>query len=220
MANRSYVSEEKGAINVRKMLFVLILLLFPISANAENFYKWVDKEGVVNFTDDYSAIPSAYRNRAEAREYPSKERIPLQPREISSGVLQRKEEAKVDIYGREAKGRIEWEKKERQEEGEPGGDIFGQGESYWREKVQPWKERLKEAISNYDNAHRQFMEEAMALSEIRFGSLTQYQMKINVLDQSKAEMMRYEAQVAEAEEMLKKISNEAEEAKANPEWLN
>ncbi len=31
--------------------------------------------------------------------------------------------------------------------------------------------------------------------------------------------MRYEAQVAEAEEMLKKISKEAEEAKADPEWL-
>ena len=45
-------------------------------------------------------------------------------------------------------------------------------------------------------------------------------MKINVLDQSKAEMIRWDARVAEAKEMLKKISKEAEEAKANPEWLN
>jgi Domain of unknown function (DUF4124) len=215
----SYVSEERGMINVRNILILLILLLFTISASAQNVYKWVDKDGMVNFTDDYNKIPPPYRDKAEVREYLSEGGTPLHLQEITPGATRGKEGAKADIYGREAKGQVEWEKKEREEKGEFKVDVFGQGESYWREKVQPWKDRLNEAISNYDNAHRQFMEKAMELSEMRFGSPTQYKMKIIELDRSKDEMMTYEAHMAEAGEMLKKISKEAEEAKADPDWL-
>jgi hypothetical protein len=31
--------------------------------------------------------------------------------------------------------------------------------------------------------------------------------------------MKYETQIAEANEMLRKLSKEAEESKANPDWL-
>ena len=204
---------------MRKILTLLILLLFPISASAENVYKWVDKDGMVNFTDDYNKIPPPYRDKAEVREYLSEGGTPLHLQEITPGAAREKEEAKPDIYGREAKGQVEWERKERKENGEPKVDIFGQKESYWRERVQPWKDRLNEATSNYDNAHRQFMEKAMELSEMRYGSRTQYKMKIIELGQSKDELMTYQAKMAEAEEMLKKISKEAEEAKADPDWL-
>ncbi|HSB04330.1 MAG TPA: DUF4124 domain-containing protein [Thermodesulfobacteriota bacterium] len=204
---------------MRDIFIFLILLLFPISASAENVYKWVDKEGVVSFTDDYNRISPPYRDKAEVREYLSEGGTPLHLQEITPGAAREKEEAKADIYGREAKGQVEWEKKERKERGELKVDVFGQDKSYWKARVQPWKDRLNEATLNYDNAHRQFMEKAMELSEMRYGSRTQYKMKIIELDQSKNEMMTYQAKMVEVEEMLRRISKEAEEAKADPDWL-
>jgi hypothetical protein len=44
--------------------FLLLCLSFASSASAV-IYKWVDKEGVVNFTDDESRVPSAYRGQVE-----------------------------------------------------------------------------------------------------------------------------------------------------------
>ena len=49
---------------MKKLLFILFIFIFASSASAA-IYKWVDKEGVVNFTDDESRIPSAYRNKIE-----------------------------------------------------------------------------------------------------------------------------------------------------------
>ena len=61
----------------------------------------------------------------------------------------------------------------------------------------------------------------MELSTRRFGSWsrTQYKMNIIELDRLKEEMMKYADQIAEAKEALEKISKEAGEAKANPDWL-
>jgi len=42
--------------NVKKISILLILLVFRFSASAENVYRWVDKEGILNFTDDYNKI--------------------------------------------------------------------------------------------------------------------------------------------------------------------
>jgi hypothetical protein len=49
---------------MKKLIVFLFLFIFVSSASAA-IYKWVDKEGVVNFTDDESRIPSAYRNKIE-----------------------------------------------------------------------------------------------------------------------------------------------------------
>lgn len=49
---------------MKKLSVLLFLFIFASSASAA-IYKWVDKEGVVNFTDDESRIPSAYRNKIE-----------------------------------------------------------------------------------------------------------------------------------------------------------
>jgi len=51
---------------MKKLPFVLFLfiLIFTSSASA-TVYKWVDKNGVVNFADDYSRIPRDYRNKVE-----------------------------------------------------------------------------------------------------------------------------------------------------------
>ncbi len=98
-------------------------------------------------------------------------------------------------------------------------DIYGRNEAYWRDKVRPWNKFLKVAEGNYDKAHEKFMEKAMELSRMRFGSRTQYKMNIIELDNAKDEMVKYADQITEAKEALEKISKEAREEKANPDWL-
>lgn len=177
---------------MRKMLILFILLIFISPAYAHTFYKWVDEKGIVNYTDDYNNIPSPYRNRVEI-EYVHEE-SPLPP--VQKMTPQKREESRTDIYG--------------------------QNEAYWRGKVRPWKEFLKAAEPNYEKAHQKFMGKAMEFSQKRFGSWskTQYKMNIIELDRLKEEMIKYADQIAEVNEGLEKISKEAREAKANPEWLN
>jgi len=49
---------------MKKLVALLFSFIFVSSASAA-IYKWVDKEGVVNFTDDESRVPSAYRSKIE-----------------------------------------------------------------------------------------------------------------------------------------------------------
>jgi dephospho-CoA kinase len=63
------------------------------------------------------------------------------------------------------------------------------------------------------------MEKAEELSARRFGSRTQYKTNIIELDRLKEEMFKYGDQIAEANEALEKISKEAQESKANLDWL-
>jgi len=49
---------------MKKLIALLFSFVFASSASAA-IYKWVDKEGVVNFTDDESRVPSAYRSKIE-----------------------------------------------------------------------------------------------------------------------------------------------------------
>lgn len=46
-----------------RLLVAVALLLFALPVMAET-YKWVDKKGTVNFTDDYYSIPQKYRKKA------------------------------------------------------------------------------------------------------------------------------------------------------------
>jgi len=49
---------------MKKLIVLLISLIFATSASA-TVYRWVDEKGVLNFADDYSKIPPAYRNKVE-----------------------------------------------------------------------------------------------------------------------------------------------------------
>jgi Domain of unknown function (DUF4124) len=49
---------------MKKLIALLFSFIFASSASAA-IYKWVDKEGVLNFTDDESRIPSVYRDKIE-----------------------------------------------------------------------------------------------------------------------------------------------------------
>jgi hypothetical protein len=174
----------------RHVIFVILAVFFLSSSLlAHTFYKWVDEKGAVNYTDDYNNIPAAYRGRAEIEWV--HEEGPIPP--IQQMTPQRGEATRRDIYG--------------------------QDETYWKGRVRPWKEFLTTAEANYERAHVSFMQKAEELSMRRFGSRTQYKTNIVQLDGLKEEMLKYADQIGEAKETLEKISKEAEEAKANPEWL-
>jgi hypothetical protein len=179
-----------------KVSFLTIVMLITIflasNLQAHTVYKWVDENGAVNYSDDYDKVPPAYRDRVE---------VEWVHEEGTSPPVQKMTPAK----GEEART-----------------DIYGQDEAYWRDKVRPWKEFLKAAEANYERAHDKFMEKAMEFSRKRFGSWsrTQYKMNIIQLDRLKEEMIKYADQIAEAKEALEKISKEAKESKANPDWLN
>jgi hypothetical protein len=177
---------------MRWFLLIPVIILLTSTIQAHTFYKWVDEKGIVNYTDDYNNIPRAYRDRVEIEYVHEESSFPP----VQKMTPQKREETKADIYG--------------------------QDEAYWRGKVRPWKEFLKAAEANYERAHDKFMEKAMEFSRKRFGSWgrTQYKMNIIELDKLKEEMLKYGDQVTEAKEALEKISKEAKESKANPDWLN
>ena len=178
---------------MRKLFILLILLIFSVPSYAATVYKWVDKEGVVNFTDDLSKVPPSYRNRVEKEERKDvKEKVTPQPPQAATPGNEQ-EEIKTDIYGRD--------------------------ESWWQEKVRPWKGRLKEATEKYEAVQKRYTDKSDELSRRRFGSPTQYKMNIIELDKIREEKEKYQAQISEANEMLEKLSKEAKESKADPAWL-
>jgi len=178
---------------MRNFFILLILLTFSLPAYSATIYKWVDKEGIVNFTDDLSKVPPSYRNRVEKEERKDvKEEVtPRSPQPATRG--NEPEEIKTDIYGRD--------------------------ETWWREKVGSLKERLKEATEKYQAAEKKYTEKSDELSRRRFGSPTQYKANIIELDKVREEKEKYQAQISEANEMLEKLSKEAKETKANPAWI-
>jgi hypothetical protein len=178
---------------MRKYLIILILLTFTIPASAATIYKWVDKEGTVNFTDDYNQIPSAYRHQIKIEMIEESSKVGSPP--AAQTPPQKSEEATTATYGL--------------------------GESYWRDKVRPWKDQLGEATENYEKAQRNFTRKSEEMSKTNFYGRSRSQTKWDVMELKRLdeEVKKYEAQMSEANSMLEKISKEAQEWKANPDWL-
>ena len=82
----------------------------------------------------------------------------------------------------------------------------------------PWKKQLKEATENYESTNRR-MNERLEDQSGKLLSPTQWNMNRVENRQLVEERAKYEAQMKEANEMLAKIAKEAEEAKADPQWL-
>lgn len=98
-------------------------------------------------------------------------------------------------------------------------DRYGIGEDWWRERVRPWKARREELDASYEGAEKKFTEQAEDLSKRRYGNRHTIKAKIIELDRADKEALKYQAQIAENEEVLERISKDAEESKANPDWL-
>jgi uncharacterized phage infection (PIP) family protein YhgE len=178
---------------MKKLIIVSCLLLFTSSVYGATLYKWVNKEGVVNFTEDYEKVPPIYRNTVEKINIGTEDTPKPDVPAASQAPLGKKEKATADIYGRD--------------------------ETWWRDKVRPWKEQLKQAKADYEAANKRYSERLEELSGKQQMSPTQHSMSTSELRSLKDEKTKYQAQIDEANEMLKKLSKEAEEAKANPDWL-
>ena len=171
---------------------ILFLLLVLVSiCDAAVIYKWVDKNGSVNFTDDISKVPPEYRDQIQTEETKDIEKT-----QTPSG-------APASI----------------QKTGEEKRDVHGRGEEYWRELVRPWKKQLMQAQEDYKNTNVK-IDDAIEVVKGRFLSKTQYNFKRQEVDRLMEERKVYEARIEEANKMLAKIGKEAEEARADPAWLN
>jgi hypothetical protein len=180
---------------MKKFFILLILLIFTVPGYGATIYKWVDKDGVVNFTDDLSKVPPSYQDqvKVETRKDVPEESAPLSPQTITPS--DKDDEMITDSYGR--------------------------GEAWWRDKVRPWKEKLKEATEKYEEAQKNFTRKSEELSQTNFFGRSRSQTKGDVMELNRLneEKKKYEAQMAEANEMLGKLKKEAEETKADPAWL-
>ncbi len=175
---------------MKKLCYFFIPFVFISFAHGATFYKWVDKDGVVNFTDDYEKIPPEYRDRVqkEEREEPSKVQAPA-PAAVSPP---KQEAARVDRYG--------------------------QGEDFWRNKALPWKRQLKEATETCERTNKK-INEILEDQSGKFLTPTQYKMHRGETRGLLDEKAKCEAQTKEANEMLEKIAKQAEEANADLEWV-
>lgn len=52
---------------IKEIVFFLLILFSSHSYVYSEVFKWVDKEGKTNFTDDYLNVPTEYRNQSERR---------------------------------------------------------------------------------------------------------------------------------------------------------
>jgi DNA repair exonuclease SbcCD ATPase subunit len=131
------------------------------------------------------------------------------------------EEAKANLESPEPKIARPAQEIASNEKEEINTDLYGRDKTWWREKISPWKEQLKEASKNYERVQEEFIKQGGELGPFRWGglSLTQYQFISLRLNGINDQMARYQAQIAEANEMLGKLSREATETKADPAWL-
>jgi len=190
-SNERPVVEKSQGVEMKKALMsILVLWVFVSIGYGATVYKWVDKEGVINFTDDYNQIPPQYRNQIQMEELRGSQKVetPASPPASAKG----SKGAKVDIYG--------------------------MGEDYWRAKVQPWRKQLQEAKENIARINRKINErvEGEAGKILSHGQRDMDRAYRKPLIEERS---KYEAQIREADEMLSKIAKEAEEAKADPGWL-
>jgi hypothetical protein len=173
---------------MKRVLMSIFALLVLVSASyGGTIYKWVDKDGVVNFTNDENQIPSEYHNQIQKLEFGGSHE--METPALPPVSAEKSEQAKVDIYGK--------------------------GEDYWRAKVQPWKKQLQEATENIEIIARQINEKAKEEAGKNL-SRTQVEMDLAYRNELLEEISKYKAQVRKANEMLNKITQDAKEAKARP----
>jgi hypothetical protein len=176
-----------------KAILFLILLFFVSPSYGATVYQWVDNNGTYNFTDDHEKIPSAYRNQVRVK--------------------------KMEDFPEMAPPALPSTPKAAPQKEEFKKDILGLGEEWWREKVRPWEGQLEEASENYQAAKEEFLKESDLLILRKFGSHQQFKSTIIEMNNLKRERAKYEAEVIQAEGMLEKISREAKEFQADPDWL-
>lgn len=160
----------------------LLLWAFPLMAET---YSWVDDNGTVNFTEEYSKVPKKYRTRAVKRGDmsidPSAQQVPADAASEKKSSGQLKPAVQNDVAGLSSGSELfggrkieEWKRefdalenelkkldsKMKEAEAERGAIARG---GYSREDIQRQNEKLKGATNAYNEAierYNQLMESA------------------------------------------------------------
>ncbi len=177
---------------MKKTSFIIslaILMVFFISqVSFSQVYKWVDKKGVVHFTDDITQVPGEFRPKADATE-----------------ALQEKEEIKSDAESAPVKKEVAYK------------DQLGRGEDYWRGRIEEWRKKLTEQQDKLEtlrikyNGLTEKYNDSRGLAER--ANLRQERDRIKAeMDECGTRIDEARGM------MDKKIPEEAEFYKAKPEW--
>jgi hypothetical protein len=171
-----------------------LFLFLPLpSVYGVTIYKWRDKNGVLSFTDNPEKVPREYRYQVE--------------REVLE-----------DASSAGPPTSVQTPSQSSEEVRETRKDIYGMSETWWREKAQPWNQQLKDATANLEAVNNKIFEGTKNIIG-KYSSPTQVNMYNAGLETLKGERAKYQTQVDEAKEMLKKLAKEAQDAKADPNWL-
>ena len=177
------------------------LILYSLLAFGQGLYKWVDEKGTAHFTDDLSLVPEKYRDQALEAKPQGK---PASPPSV---------ESPKKIGGeKEIQSPLESASEEK--------DLLGRGEDWWRATAKEWDEKLETARENYDKAYKEWKskEQELEASNFKPDSLKR---KLKVEAKALEEKTRdWENRVEEAKNMLENVlPNQAQEYRANPDWL-
>ncbi len=194
--------------NLSKTLLwtLVIALVLPVASYAGNIYKWVDDEGVTNFTDDKNKVPEEYLNQLEEFE--------MKPVTKSKAVKKAPATVKEEKPGEKLYGKYtvrEW------------SDLFRvkYGEIHNKEKklqimkdyVEVYQRSLR--LSEHYLAEKQRIARLKAAPDYKPGSNGDLEFNVTVLDRgqifSKSELEKYQNHLKEIPKIEKEIkSAEAE----------
>ncbi len=107
----------------RYAVLVVCILLFSVSHASAEFYRWVDRDGRENFTNNPAKIPMEYRSRS----------LPFKTDEARVSVGDKPSVAsKMPVSIKENK------------------DKYGRGEEYWHKKSSNLQLKLRDLQNEYD----------------------------------------------------------------------
>ena len=182
-------------------LFLCLLFVFSLSpVKGQEIYRWVDEKGTIHYADDLTLVPERYREHVQKRK-PQQESSPSPSIPPSPGPP-----------GTEARPSSEPSSDRR--------DLVGRDEQWWRAKVKEWEDKFQNAQNNYDKTYQAWKSKEKELEDSKFkpDSLKR-KIRAEIKDlEEKTKAL--EKEVNEAREMLEKVlPREAEENRADPDWL-
>jgi hypothetical protein len=110
---------------MKGVLVIIAVLVFASAGMAAEYFKWIDKRGVVHFTDTEASVPEKKREDMERRDFPKE-------RETSSEST-----------------------REAQEVTEEPRDRFGRGRDFWVNWTNEAKNRLYRAEREYERLRKE-----------------------------------------------------------------
>lgn len=187
--NRILAQELLKGLFMKRILLIILLILFFSDFSFAQVYRWVDDKGAVHFTDDITQVPEKYRPKAERM----------------GGLPGGKEETKIEAESPQKK-----EDRYR--------DRLGRGEDYWKGRIDEWKRKLTESQSKLEalrvkyNALTHRFNDSKSTAER--GTIRKERDQV----QTEMDQLNVQIEEAK-EMLEKKIPEEADLYKAKPEWI-